>query len=34
MTAAARAGATLTIDLNAIAANYHRLRDMAAPGAI
>lgn len=34
MTAAARAGATLTIDLDAIAANYRRLRDLAAPGAI
>jgi alanine racemase len=34
MTAAARAGATLTIDLDAIAANYRELRDMAAPDAI
>jgi len=34
MTAAARAGATLTIDLDAIAANFRRLRDMAAPHAI
>ncbi|MCX8231468.1 MAG: alanine racemase [Alphaproteobacteria bacterium] len=34
MTAAARAGATLTIDLDAIAANYRELRDMAAPAAI
>ncbi|MBT3400790.1 MAG: alanine racemase, partial [Rhodospirillaceae bacterium] len=34
MTAAARAGATLTIDLDAIAANYRQLRDMAAPTAI
>jgi len=34
MTAAARAGATLTIDLDAIAANYRRLRDLAAPSAI
>lgn len=33
MTTAARAGATLTIDLNAIAANYRQLRDMAAPSA-
>jgi alanine racemase len=34
MTTAARAGATLTIDLDAIAANYRQLRDMAAPTAI
>lgn len=34
MTTAARAGATLTIDLDAIAANYRQLRDIAAPAAI
>ncbi len=34
MSAAARAGATLTIDLDAIAANYRRLRDQATPKAI
>jgi alanine racemase len=33
MTTAARAGATLTIDLDAIAANYRQLRDIAAPSA-
>ena len=34
MATAARAGATLTIDLDAIAANYRELRNMAAPAAI
>lgn len=34
MMAAARAGATLTIDLDAVAANYRELRDMAAPAAV
>ncbi|MDA1058221.1 MAG: alanine racemase [Proteobacteria bacterium] len=34
MDAAARAGATLTIDLNAVAANYRQLRDMLTPGTI
>lgn len=34
MTVAARAGATLTIDLDAIAANYRQLRAMLGPGTV
>ncbi len=34
MTVAARAGATLTINLDAVAANYRKLRAMLGPGAI